>query len=390
MTIATPPTFPNPANPSTFNANAVAWFSWLANSVPDFNTLSGMTNSGMFLDGTVAAPGITFASDTNTGFYRVGAEQIGFSTNGVQRALLSTTALTVNLPITGTAVQSSASDATAGKLLTNGAFGLGQAAAVPTVANIDATTTPNGFWRYTTGATGTFPTGVTAAAGGTILMVGENTNTGYMILQPTGTKLAYFRNLNTTWGAWQLFASTETAATAGQVLRENDAATAAVWSDPVQRATTAATTSGTNVAVTGIPSWARRVTIALNAVSVSGTNRQLLQLGSGSVQSTGYSSNAGSIGGTSNTTGAAGAITNGFALAGYNIAATQLTGVITLVHVGSNVWIAGGSVGDVSGSFSASAFGGSVTLSGALDRINLTTNGGTDTFDGGSVTVFWE
>ena len=34
--------------------------------------------------------------------------------------------------------------------------------------------------------------------------------------------------------------------------------------------------------------------------------------------------------------------------------------------------------------------GGSVTLSGALDRVVLTTVGGTDTFDAGSVNIIYE
>ena len=33
-------------------------------------------------DGTAAAPGLAFASDLNTGFYRIGADQLGIATNG--------------------------------------------------------------------------------------------------------------------------------------------------------------------------------------------------------------------------------------------------------------------------------------------------------------------
>jgi hypothetical protein len=36
-------------------------------------------------DGTVSAPSITFTNDTNTGLYRIGADEIGVTTNGIQR-----------------------------------------------------------------------------------------------------------------------------------------------------------------------------------------------------------------------------------------------------------------------------------------------------------------
>ena len=52
-------------------------------------------------NGTAAGPSCTFQSDTDTGLFRVGANQMGFSTGGVQRADLSTTALTSTLPVLG-------------------------------------------------------------------------------------------------------------------------------------------------------------------------------------------------------------------------------------------------------------------------------------------------
>lgn len=85
--------------------------------------------SGRFGDGTVGAPGVSFASNTAMGIYRVAANQLGFVTNGVRRMLLTNTAMEINVPVTGDAVQSDADDATAGKLLPVGAFGLGGHAA---------------------------------------------------------------------------------------------------------------------------------------------------------------------------------------------------------------------------------------------------------------------
>ena len=51
------------------------------------------------VSGTAAAPGITFNGDTNTGLYRIGADQLGVATNGVLRFTLSTTGASVAFPV---------------------------------------------------------------------------------------------------------------------------------------------------------------------------------------------------------------------------------------------------------------------------------------------------
>jgi hypothetical protein len=58
------------------------FLAWLVIAVPEFNALALMTGSGSFTDGTMASPSITFASDTNTGLRRPGADTIGFVTGG--------------------------------------------------------------------------------------------------------------------------------------------------------------------------------------------------------------------------------------------------------------------------------------------------------------------
>ena len=47
-------------------------------------------------DGSAAAPSLVFDNDTNTGIYRFGADQIGFTTNGALKALLTTTTFGLN------------------------------------------------------------------------------------------------------------------------------------------------------------------------------------------------------------------------------------------------------------------------------------------------------
>ena len=70
--------------------------------ISDFQSVADEAGEGKFDDGSAASAGITFTLDQNTGFFRPADNQIGFSTGGVQRALLSSTALTLNVPFSGT------------------------------------------------------------------------------------------------------------------------------------------------------------------------------------------------------------------------------------------------------------------------------------------------
>ena len=47
--------------------------------------------------------------------------------------------------------------------------------------------------------------------------------------------------------------------------------------------TAVASTSGTSIDFTSIPSWVKRVTVMLNGISTSGTSNPLIQIGAGSV-----------------------------------------------------------------------------------------------------------
>ena len=58
--------------------------------------------------------------------------------------------------------------------------------------------------------------------------------------------------------------------------------------------TAVASTSGTSIDFTGIPSWVKRITVMLSGVSTSGTSIVLIQIGAGSVTTSGYAS-SGSI-----------------------------------------------------------------------------------------------
>ena len=177
-----------------------------------------------------------------------------------------------------------------------------------------------------------------------------------------------------------------TAIAAGAVVTA-DVADAAITpvklSQPYTLATAQASTSGSNVDFTGIPSWAKRVAVILNGVSTNGSGDVVIQLGASSAfQTTGYVSgaafNAGS-GGVSYSSS-----TSGFALR-FGAAAVTASGIVWITNIASNTWIASGTYHDSSGSVYAA--GGTVSLSGVLDSVRVNT---ANTFDAGSINIAYE
>jgi hypothetical protein len=155
--------------------------------------------------------------------------------------------------------------------------------------------------------------------------------------------------------------------------------------------TSVASTSGTSIDFTGIPSWAKRVTVIFNGVSTNGTSRKQIQLGSGSVTTSGYLSMAAAIGINPNATNASGAVTTGFVLDGYApTAATTSSGHAVFTLITGNTWICSGVLVDTAAVIASVTFGGNIALGGALDRVRITTVGGTDTFDAGSINILYE
>jgi hypothetical protein len=175
--------------------------------------------------------------------------------------------------------------------------------------------------------------------------------------------------------------------TAGNVIFTADGS---AWSSTAKivRGTSVATTSGTSVTFSSIPSWVKRITVMLNGVSTNGTSLLQVQIGSGSVTTTGYLSYATITTGGSNPT--LNTSTTGFNLAGAS-AANIYYSTLTIINISGFVYlnsISGGLFNGTAGYTTAG--GGNVTLSGALDRVVLTTVNGTDAFDAGSVNILYE
>ena len=152
--------------------------------------------------------------------------------------------------------------------------------------------------------------------------------------------------------------------------------------------TAVASTSGTSIDFTGIPSWAKRVTVMFNGVSTNGSSIVQIQIGSGSVSTTGYRST--SYFATSLTSFAY--ATTGFVInSSYTTASNTNTGIYTFNLIGSNTWVGNGSNGaDATAQITWSNAGASPTLGGTLDRVRITTVNGTDTFDAGSINILYE
>jgi hypothetical protein len=150
--------------------------------------------------------------------------------------------------------------------------------------------------------------------------------------------------------------------------------------------TAVASTSGTSIDFTSIPSWVKRITVMLNGVSTSGTSNLLIQIGSGSVTSSGYASSCSLVG--NNVATQCISSTSGFSV--IDGAASQIiTGALIINNISSNTWIAFGNFIISGTTYVLHSSGASPTLGGTLDRVRITGNG-TDTFDAGSINILYE
>jgi hypothetical protein len=209
-------------------------------------------------------------------------------------------------------------------------------------------------------------TGQSIVAGG-VVQLNANTNRVYL-----------YRLANTTWYLLNI--------AAGNVVTSVNGSAGAV-TGVIVSGTAVASTSGTSIDFTSIPSWVKRITVMFNGVSTNGTSSFLIQLGdSGGVETSGYLGMGFyfSTGGT-NTSSTAGFFINTAAQS------TTVYGqmIISLQDATTNTWVQ-------QGNFSAPGItvslfsSGAKALSATLDRVRITTVSGTDTFDAGSINILYE
>lgn len=177
--------------------------------------------------------------------------------------------------------------------------------------------------------------------------------------------------------------------TSGQVLTSGGSGNAPTWvtASGITSGTVVASTSGTSIDFTGIPATAKRITVMFQGVSTNGSSNVQVQIGAGSFVTTGYlgtgfvALNAALAAISQNSTGF---LTSG------DCAATYIRhGSIVLTNITGNTWVVNGILGQ-SDAVRIQMCGGSLALSGTLDRVRITTVNGTDTFDAGSINILYE
>lgn len=153
--------------------------------------------------------------------------------------------------------------------------------------------------------------------------------------------------------------------------------------------TQVASTSGTSVAFSSIPSGTRRITIMFSGVSTSGTSNIMVQIGdSGGLETSGYLGAATTI---ASATPATANFTTGFGVQATTAAGTISHGsiVLDLMNAATFTWAARAIVGH-SNATNISMGAGVKSLTAELTQLAITTVGGAETFDAGAINISYE
>ena len=180
---------------------------------------------------------------------------------------------------------------------------------------------------------------------------------------------------------------TADAVTTAKILDAN--VTPAKLSQPYTLATAQASTSGTSIDFTGIPSWAKRITVMFSSVSTSGSSNVLVQLGtSAGITSTGYASTSGFV--SSVPSANASSSTVGFLIFASG-AGISRDGVVSVNLLNGNTYVSTQNLIVTDGvNAIANTGAGVVALASALTQVRITTVNGTDTFDAGTINISYE
>jgi hypothetical protein len=167
----------------------------------------------------------------------------------------------------------------------------------------------------------------------------------------------------------------------------NGNVTPAKLSQPFTLATAKASTSGTNIDFTSIPSWVKRITVLFKDVSLSTDALFRFRLGTSSGFVTAdYNSVEWFIGGDVQR--------DSFSSDGFDVydsdpsANRRFYGKIVFENITDNVWVANGDFASNSNYWSHTI--GHVDLSGKLTRIRVTSSTGTANFDFGTINISYE
>lgn len=142
--------------------------------------------------------------------------------------------------------------------------------------------------------------------------------------------------------------------------------------------TSQTSTTGTTVTFSSIPSWVKRITVALSGVAYTGGLS--VQLGtSGGLVTTGYTAGSGIA--TNGNTTSVGAKSGGFGTEG---TASTITGIWTIVNISGNTWVASWTWSNHGNQFGGG--GGYIGLTGALTQVAAAAGA----FTAGNINVLYE
>jgi hypothetical protein len=216
------------------------------------------------------------------------------------------------------------------------------------------------------------PVKLNSTGGGSVTLTTPSTATDYTATFPANTG-----NVVTDSATQTLTNKTLTSPTIG--------GTPVMSASVITSGTAQASTSGTSIDFTGIPSWVKRVTVMFREVSINGTSRVIVQLGATTVTTSGY----GAAGSTSYGGAAIANVGSGQGFIIESTGAAELrNGLMIFTNISGNTWCGMSGFGNSGGS--AGFGGGFVSLGGTLDRVRITTVNGTDTFDAGSINILYE
>lgn len=146
--------------------------------------------------------------------------------------------------------------------------------------------------------------------------------------------------------------------------------------------------SNTFIDFTGIPTWAKRITVMFDRISLDGTTSLLIQLGDpGGIEDTNYRGSGARITAAAVT---AATFTEGF---GFNnlLLNNRFSGSTAITNLSGDTWTASGTLGaDIGTEFVCLTSGCKVLGGGPLDTIRVASFNGTSVFDTGSISVAYD
>ena len=290
-------------------------------------------------------------------------------------------------------------------IIDNPKLGYATTATAAGVTTLTVTSANQQFFTGTTTQTVVLPVTSTLALGMSYLIV--NNSTGIVTVQSSGanaittitagTSAAFTCILTsgTTAASWDYdFVGFSATTGTGAVVRATSptitgAVLNSMGSSVITAGTNVASTSGTSIDFTGIPSWVKRITVLFNGVSTSGTpgtSNVIIQLGTGATPTYTISGYLGSV---TTQTGTTENFTSGFAVVSTQTAASVWHGNIVIANLTSNTWAESAVLGN-SNAANVRTSGGSIPLAAPLTAVRITTVNGTDTFDAGAINILYE